>query len=409
MLPALRASRAGVAERLQNFRRSRLRGALVVAEVALAVVLLAGAGLMIGSFSRLLNVPLGFDADRVATMRIELPTKRYKEADATRFLEQVVAKIAANPLVNVASVSNALPVSGLAEATVLGIGREEPIHSVGVHVVSPEFFSALRIPLRQGRLLHAGDRAGTPNVVVINETAARKLFPGESPVGKLVTLASGWGEKGELKEIVGVVGDVKYEAVEKAVESDVYASYLQYPYDSTFLTVRAAGDAASVYPVVRQAVAELDRDLPLSSVMPLQARVASATSRTRFSAELLGVFAGLAALLAGIGIYGVISYSVAARTREIGIRMALGARAGTVLRSVAIEGVGLAALGVALGVPAALAATRVLSTMLFEVKPGDPTTLAAISALLVAIALAATLIPALRAARVDPMEALRHE
>jgi putative ABC transport system permease protein len=180
-------------------------------------------------------------------------------------------------------------------------------------------------------------------------------------------------------------------------------------YDATFLTVRAAGDAASVYPVVRQAVSELDRDLPLSSVMPMQARVASATSRTRFSAELLGVFAGLAALLAGIGIYGVISYSVAARTREIGIRMALGARAGTVLRSVAIEGVGLAALGVALGIPAALAATRVLSTMLFEVKPGDPSTLAAISALLVIIAFAATLVPALRAARVDPMEALRHE
>jgi putative ABC transport system permease protein len=173
--------------------------------------------------------------------------------------------------------------------------------------------------------------------------------------------------------------------------------------------VRAAGDAAAVYPVVRQAVAELDRDLPLSSVMPMQARVASATSRTRFSAELLGVFAGLAALLAGIGIYGVISYSVAARTREIGIRMALGARAGTVLRSVALEGVGLAALGVALGVPAALAATRVLSTMLFEVKPGDPSTLAAIGALLVIIAFTATLVPALRAARVDPMEALRHE
>ncbi|HEV8145456.1 MAG TPA: ABC transporter permease [Bryobacteraceae bacterium] len=409
LLPALRASRAGIAERLHSFGRSRLRGALVVAEVALAVVLLAGAGLMIGSFSRLLQVPLGFDANGVATMRIELSVKRYKEAGAIRFLEQVVTKVAANPLVSAVSVSNALPVSGREEATVLGIGREEPVHSVGVHVVAPNFFAALRVPLRQGRLLNAGDRAGSPNVVLINETAARKLFPGESPIGKLVTLANGWGEKGELKEIVGVVGDVKYEAVEKAVESDVYASYLQYPYDSTFLVVRAHGDPAAVYPVVRQAVSELDRDLPLSSVMPMQARVASATSRTRFSAELLGMFAGLAALLAGIGIYGVISYSVAARTREIGIRMALGARAGLVLRSVALEGVGLAALGVALGVPAALAATRVLSTMLFEVKPGDPTTLAAISALLVIIAFAAALIPALRAARVDPMEALRHE
>jgi predicted permease len=250
---------------------------------------------------------------------------------------------------------------------------------------------------------------GSPNVVLISETAARKFFPAENPVGRRISLASGWGEKGDLKEIVGVVGDVKYEAVENAVEPEVYASYLQYPFDSTFLAVRASGDAASVYPVVRQAVAELDRDLPLSSVMPMQARVAAATSRTRFNAELLGVFAGLAALLAGVGIYGVISYSVAARTREIGIRMALGAAAGTVLRSVALEGVALAALGVAIGIPAALAATRVLANLLFQVKPGDPATLAAISALLVLVALLATLVPALRAARVDPMDALRHE
>ncbi len=409
LLPALRASRAGVADRLHTFGRSRLRGALVVAEVAMAVVLLAGAGLMIGSFSRLLNVPLGFDAEHVATARIELPRKRYDATAATRFLEQLVAKLAANPPVSAASVANSLPVSGQAEGTVLGIEQADPSHVVGVHVVAPEFFAALRVPLRQGRLLNPSDRAGSPNLVLINETAARTLFAGENPIGRRINIASGWGEKGDLKEIVGVVGDVKYEAVEKAVEADVYASYLQYPYDSTFIAVRAKGDPASVYPVVRQAVADLDRDLPLSSVMPMQARVASATSRTRFSAELLGVFAALAALLAGIGIYGVISYSVAARTREIGIRMALGARTATVLRSVALEGIALAALGVALGIPAALAATRVLSTMLFEVQPGDPATLAVISTLLVLIAFAATLIPALRAARVDPMEALRHD
>jgi putative ABC transport system permease protein len=257
--------------------------------------------------------------------------------------------------------------------------------------------------------LTASDREGSPNVVVINETGARMLFPHENPVGQRITLASGWGEQGELKEIVGVVGDVKYEAPENAVEIDVYASYLQYPYDSTFIAVRAKADPGPLYAAVKQAVASLDADLPLASVMPMSRRVAAATSRMRFSAELLGVFAIVAAFLAAIGIYGVVNYSVTSRTREIGIRMALGARAAMVLRAVALEGVALAALGVTIGIPVALFATRVLASMLYQVKPGDPATLAVIGGLLIAVALLATLIPARRASKVDPMEALRYE
>jgi putative ABC transport system permease protein len=306
-----------------------------------------------------------------------------------------------------AALSNSLPLTGQSEATVVGTEHAEAAQNAGVHVVSPEYFAALRIPLLRGRLLTAADRSGAPNVVLINETAARTLFPGDNPIGKHVNLASGWGPSGELKEIVGVVGDVKYESMENRPGVDVYASYLQYPYELMYIALRGSGDAA--FTEIRRAVASLDADLPVTSVMPMQARFDAASSRLRFVAELLGVFAALALFIGAIGIYGVVSYSVEARTREIGIRMALGARAAAVLRAIALDGLILASAGVALGLPLALWSTRALASMLYQVKPGDPGILAAVSALLVSITLAASYLAARRAAKVDPVIALRHE
>jgi putative ABC transport system permease protein len=404
LAPAFKASRVNVSQHLHNLRRISLRNALIVAEVALALALLAGAGMMIGSLGNLLHTPVGFAPDRLATAHIDLPARRYKPGQVMQFEERLLAAIPGQ-----AALANSLPLTGQSEATALGIEHAEPAQNTGVHVVSPGYFAVMRIPLRQGRWLTAADRAQSPNVVLINETAARTLFPGENPIGRHINLASDWGPPGELKEIVGVVGDVKYESMESPVGVDVYASYLQYPYELMFIAVRTPGDPAGAFGEIRLAVTSLDRDLPVTGVMPMQDRFDAAASRLRFVAELLGVFAGLAVLLAALGIYGVVSYSVAARTREIGIRMALGARAATVLRSIAVDGLILAVAGVAIGWPLALWSTRALASMLYEVKSGDPRILAAVSTLLVLITLAASYLPARRAARVDPMIALRHE
>ncbi len=404
LIPALKASRVNVSRNLHNLRRLSLRNALIVAEVALALALLAGAGMMIGSFGKLLHTPVGFAPDHIATAHIELPRRRYKPEQVMQFEERLLTAIPGQ-----AALANSLPLTGQSEATALGVEHAEPAQNAGVHVVSPEYFAAMRIPLRQGRLLTTTDRAGMLNVVLINETAARTLFPSENPIGKRINLASDWGPPGELKEIVGVVGDVKYESMENRVGVDVYASYLQYPYELMFITVRTPGDSAGAFPEIRHAVASLDRDLPVTGVMPMQARFDAASSRVRFVAELLGVFASLALLLAAVGIYGVVSYSVAARTREIGIRIALGAHAATVLRAIALDGLILASAGVVVGLPLALWSTRALASMLYEVQPGDPRILAAVSILLVLITLAASYLPARRAAKVDPMVALREE
>jgi len=419
LLPALQASKSDLNQALKNvtggwsrgFRGLRglnSRSVLIVAEMALAVVLLAGAGLMIESFARLLTARLGAATDHILTAEIELPRTQYPETAQVRFDEQLLDRISAVPGVQAAAIYNALPARGQFDITGLNLGGENgPEAFVGVHSVSADYFRVFRIPFLSGRNLSDHDRAGAQKVLLVNETAARRLWPGQNPIGKHVWLKV-WETGQQEAEIIGVVGDVRYESLEKPADNDVYVSFRQYP-ETANVAVRTAGDPLTMAPVLTGAVHALDKDLPVYGIKTMEQQVAAAASRTRFSTVLLATFAAVALLLAGIGLYGVVAFSVAARTREIGIRMALGARREEVMRLVVGDGMILCGVGVALGLPLALAATRVLTTFLYGTKPGDPIAFAGISVLLGAVAALASYIPARRATKVDPLVALRYE
>jgi putative ABC transport system permease protein len=265
----------------------------------------------------------------------------------------------------------------------------------------------MRIPLLRGRGFLDSDRQGAPKVVLINDAAARQFWPGEDPIGKPIGV--GQGGFGDRAEVIGIVGDVRYGQMDEPAKPDVYIPNLQSPRDFLILYARTDGNPAALVQAVRREVRALNRDLPVFNIRTMSERIAAATARARFSAILLAVFAAIALSLSAVGIYGVMSYVVTQRTREIGIRMALGARQGDVLSLVLSRGVALAAVGVVIGLGGALASTRVLETMLYEVKPNDLGTYLAIAGVLFAVALAASLIPARRAAWVDPSAALRAE
>jgi putative ABC transport system permease protein len=279
----------------------------------------------------------------------------------------------------------------------------------GVHVVSPSMLQTLSVPLLHGRWFTDQDRSGTPMVAVINETAALKYWAGRNPIGDRVRLAIDAGPDGVAAEIVGVVADVKYDNVETPVGIDIYVSYLQSSYPGYYIVVSARQEPLSLVAAVRGEVASLDRDLPIYEVRTMDQRVADATSTTRFSAFLMGVFAGLALTLSAIGVYGLIAYTAARRTHEIGIRMALGAKVGDVLALIISEALYLTLIGLGIGLGVSFFLMRVLTGMLYIVKPTDPTTLLSVSLSLVAVALVASYIPARRATKVDPLIALRHE
>ncbi len=419
LLPALQASKLDLNQALKNvtggwsrgFRGLRglnSRSVLIVAEMALAMVLLAGAGLMIESFTRLLTARLGAATDHILTAEIELPRAQYPETAQVRFDEQLLDRISAVPGVQAAAIYNALPARGQFDITGLNLRAENsPEAFVGVHSVSADYFRVFRIPFLRGRNLSDHDRAGAQKVLLVNETAARRLWPGQNPIGKHVWLKV-WETGQQEAEIIGVVGDVRYESLEKPADNDVYVSFRQYP-ETANVAVRTAGDPLTMAPVLTGAVHALDKDLPVYGIKTMEQQVAAATSRTRFSTVLLATFAAVALLLAGIGLYGVVAFSVAARTREIGIRMALGARREEVMRLVVGDGLILCGVGVALGHPLALAATRVLTTFLYGTRPGDPIAFAGISILLAAVAALASYIPGRRATKVDPLVALRYE
>jgi putative ABC transport system permease protein len=421
LAPALQGSRANVADAIKSggARPAGLAGIrilsgksiLVVTEVALAVVLLIAAGLMIKSFGRLIATRTGVDPDHVLTVRINLPGA-VKQPAALAFFSRLEARAAALNGVVSAGLMNCHALAGGCVGTIIWFRDRPPVPQgtepgVGAHFASPGYFKTMKIPLLRGRLFTEADRQGAPKVALINDTARRRFWPGEDPIGKHIGV--GMNGFGDGVEVIGIVGDVRYGQMDEPAKPDVYITDAQSPRNGLILYVRTTGNPAGLTETVRREVRALNRDLPIFDIKTMPERIAAATSRARFSAILLAVFAGIALSLSAVGIYGVMSYVVTQRTREIGIRMALGARQGDVLWLVLGRGIALAAVGTVGGVGGALAATRVLETMLYEVKPGDPETYLSIAGVLLVVALAASYIPARRAAWVEPSSALRAE
>jgi predicted permease len=443
LMPAFRNSRAaGVNETLKEGARysfsastQRFRTALVISEVALATVLLAGSGLAIRSFARLLRVDPGFSPDHVLTFSVNLPASYDPQPDplrvgaptrVTEFFEQLVSRIEQLPGVKAAGTVSSLPLQGESWGKLFfPLDRPLPVSmDKGEHVqyraVLGHYFQGLRIRLLRGRLLNEHDGPNTPYAVVINEALARRDWPGQNPLGKLVLLSppvsllppglAPPGYKPQQFTVVGVVSDVHYGKMKEDALPTVYASLLQHDFSlSPSITIRAAGDPTLLISSIRDILGQIDKNVPMARVMTMNEIMSSSVAQPRLEAILLGFFGSLALLLAGIGIYGVIAYSVSQRTSEIGIRMALGASRFGVLRMVLSEGLRLASMGLGLGLILALALTRLMSQILFGISPTDPTTFGGILVLLAIIALLACYLPARRATRVDPMVALRYE
>jgi putative ABC transport system permease protein len=425
IFPALQATRSSVANSLKEGGRgalttragSRMRSALVVAEMALAVTLLTGAGLLIRSFIKLASVDPGFHVAQVLTFELSLPDSRFeKEAQQVAFMDQLLPRLHAIPGVASAGAVLALPLTDRSFVISFQIGGRPPMPpaqqpSIQTRVATTEYFQTMGIPLRRGRLFSADDRAGTPPVVLLTESAVREYFPNEEPLGKKITL--GWGHgPGTPRaggEVVGIVGDIKEEGLQEPNPPQIYLPYQQWPVQSMAVVLRTAVPPASISEAARRAVHDVDPNLPVSQVRTLEQIVSRSISQPRFYMTLLAAFAALALVLAAIGIFGVLSYAVAQRTREIGIRMALGAQESTVVRLVVREAMLLAAAGVTLGLIAAFFVSHSLEAFLFQTRPTDPLTFAGVATLLAVVALTASYIPARRATQVDPLTALRAE
>nr|MDQ3805976.1 ADOP family duplicated permease [Acidobacteriota bacterium] len=419
LAPALQASKTDFAETLKEGgrtggggpRRSRLRGALVVSEVALTLVLLVGAGLLVKSFARLLEVDPGLDPRGVLTMDVSLPPAKYAERhQIAAFYRQLLDEVAALPGVETAGAVSVLPLAGEDSSNFVQIEGRPPLAPgqalrAGRRNVGADYFGALRIQLKSGRAFAASDSAEAPPVVIINEAMARAFFAGEDPLGKRIRT----GDKSPWVTVVGVVGDVRHRGLEVDTRPEMFFPHAQTPSRQMTLAVRAAGDPLALVGPVRERVRAVDKDQPVGNVKTMEAWLAESVASRRFSVLLLGVFALIAAVLAAVGIYGVVSYGVAQRTHELGLRIALGARPSDVLRLVIRQGMKMALVGAAVGFAAALALTRVMSGLLYGVSATDPATFAGVTLLLGAVAFLACYVPARRATRVDPMVALRHE
>jgi putative ABC transport system permease protein len=418
LAPALQASKTDLNEALKEggrasagHARRRFRGALVVLEVALALVLLVGAGLMLKSFMRLLEVRPGFDPHNVLTMYLSLPGARYdKDEKIVGFYQQLVEHVAAQPGVESAGVINYLPMGGSGGTTSFVVdGHPAPkpgqYPEANFRIASPNYFQTLRIPLIKGRVFTDHDKPDAPRVVLINETLARSYFAGEEPLGKVLRDPDGKNPA----EIIGVVSDIKHFGLDDAAEPYVYVPHTQAAETSMALVARTANDPVGMAAAIRREVQALDKDQPVYDVKNMEQRIAERNTPARLTSFLMAVFAALALVLAAVGIYGVIAYSVSQRTHEIGIRMALGAERRDILALVVRQGMTLVGIGLALGLGASFLLMRWLASKLFQVSATDPTTFAGVALLLAGIALIACLIPARRATKVDPMVALRYE
>ncbi len=416
LLPAWRLSHANPNDALKQGGRSDadagnpvLRHTLVAAEVALALVLMLGAGLLVRSLGRLQSVDPGFEPKNVLHARLSLPDGKYPENARAAFLERALERLRALPGVEAAGAMNTLPLTDGGSTQPVAIDghpavalSEQP--EVAVRVLSPGTLQTLRFRLVEGRDLSAADRADAPGAVLISETMAKRFWPGESAVGKRLTLSFSPEKK---REVVGVVADVKLRGLAKTEPiSALYAPHAQMPWGWMALLVRTVQDPASATSAVRAAVRAMDPDLPIVEIGTMEEHLGETLSHPRFNMLLLAVFAALALALSALGIYSVLSYAVRRRTREIGIRMALGANRHDVLRLIVLQGMRPAFIGLLVGLAGALALGRVLSSLVFGIRATDPATFAAAGALLGLVALAACAVPAWRASRVHPTEAL---
>ncbi|MBI3664923.1 MAG: ABC transporter permease [Acidobacteria bacterium] len=418
IVPALAASKTDVHESLKEGGRTsagggRLRSSLVVAEIALSLVLMIGAGLLVASFGRLLGVDPGIHPDNVLTLRLALADPPYdNRAVFLAFYRRVQERLKTLPGVEAAAAINSLPLTPRDFANTFSIPGRPPLLpgeflSAEMRWVSPDYFRVMGIPLLKGRTITDRDTEETPRVVVISETMARRWWPNEDPLGKRISIAYG-GEF--VPEIVGVAGDVR-NGLDLEPLPYMYVAYTQLPRDEMYLVARFSGtlNAATLAGMVRREVQALDKDIAVYRVRTMEQVLAVSVGERRFHMLLLGVFASLAMALAAVGIYGVTAYGITQRTREIGLRMALGARRRNVVGMLIGQAMTLAGAGVALGLAGAFALTRFMSGLLFGVTATDPQTFALVSLLLAAVVLAASYIPARRAAQLDPMAALRYE
>ena len=423
LAPALRLSGGPLSASLREGARgstggslARLRGALVLGEVALAFVLLAGAGLLIRSFEKLTRVDLGFEPAGVLTYSVTFPVSKFREpAMLPPIYRSLLERARAIPGVRGAALSANLPMggSGYLNYTVEGLPAREsrpddPPDDVQPFSVTPDYFSALRIPLRRGRLIAPTDAERAPRVALVNEEFARRTFPGIDPIGRRITFGNP-DDSTSWMTIVGVVGNVAQEGVTAKPYAQLYRSIEQWPRSAVLVSLRTDRDPVSLAASARAAMREVDRDLVVNDMQPLAARVDQSIARPRLSAWLLTGFSCLALVLAAVGIYGVMAYTVAQRTREIGVRMALGADPGNVKRLVVRQGMRPALLGVVVGLLAALAASRLIQTLLYGVSALDPVTFILVPLFLTGVALVATYLPARRATLVLPTVALQAE
>jgi predicted permease len=421
LFPALNATNPNLIASLKEGGRSstegsrsaRLRRALVVSEIALALMLLVGAGLMVRSFVRLQEVDPGFQPERVLAVDVALPGVKYKEDErVVGFFDQFLGRVKAQPGVESVGAISTLPMSGSGDIISFEIeGRPEPVVSGSVdaeyRIVTPDYFRTMSIPLAKGDGFTERETKDAPNAMLVNETFARRFFPNEAAIGKRINL--GDSDQPTWRTIVGIVRDVRLQNLDVDPYPQMYAALAQSPRRAMTMVVRTTSDPMHVIPFVRHELTTLDKDQPLYNVRTMQQVMSESTARRRFNMLLIAIFACLGLVLASVGIYGVISYSVTQRTHEIGIRMALGAEARDILKMIVRQGMGMVVLGVGIGLGGAFGLTRVMSSLLFGVSPTDLLTFACVSLILATVALLACYIPARRATRVDPMIALRFE
>jgi predicted permease len=421
LIPALQSSRVDLQSTLKEgggagggLQTNWLRSALVVVEIAATLVLLIGAGLLIKSFIRLYETDLGFKADNVLTMSLALPQAKYPDAQAAAaFHQKLLDRVALLPGARSAGVINYLPLQQWGYnggVSIEGQGPYEPGRQplAEFRAISPDYFRALSVPLMSGRFFTAEDQSNSQPVVIVNQALAQRYLPGQDPIGKHIrAIGNDW------RTVVGVVGDVRQSGVSQAARAEIFVPITQAIWtgltQTMSLVVRADSEPTALISAVRNAVSEIDPAQPVFNVKTMEAVVADSVSDRRLNMLLLGIFAAVALTLAVIGIYSVMSYTVSQHTREIGIRMALGARPTDVLRPVVGQGMGLTLVGVVLGVAGAFGLTRLMATLLYGVKATDPPMFAVVSALLVIVSLLACYVPARRATKVDPMVALRNE